>query len=840
MRITDEHFGGHMLLVKDMTDEGGPFQRISDRLGFTDYRYPGGTVTEALSPDDGSWDRIFGAPGEIGDPERVLTVGEAFAFAGARDASIRFVLPTEHFLTDGAYGGREPDMDAIDRMMDRVAEMVSGVHGEVEISHFEIGNEYWYDGSRMSASEYGRMANYMAKRLDEVISENFVPSRDGQEPPRIAIQTGAGWVRGANEQVLAELDMEARGAIDAVIAHFYPSGYSDISSRDGIFNNLDAFSREEGFRSDLDYLISEWNIKSSTETDLGMKQASALLRQFDEMIVEGVDQANVWGTNYKFLNTRLAYMSHNHADGADPGDVRAWLTPAGETYRMMRETLSGTGIDEETAARVERDIGRSGIAVHAYENEDRMVVFLASRLDEPVTLDIDPERIWAGHGHVSVTVMTAIDDPGTPRDEGDPESSLARAHLRHVGRDELEAAGGRLDVGAWGIVRVELTRPGVGVLIEGHDQIVDPDADYTDAMAGGTGDDTLLGHHGDDRLAGSDGADILDGGSGADSLNGGAGNDLLVAGGGGDVLNAGAGVNVLIDGEGAGRLSAGDDGNLFLLGRGQTSVTGGAGANYYHALGGEITIRDFDPDKDHLDFGGGAREAAMLAGAAVVGTDIVMTSGDGQRVVLAGAADRLGDLDAAMMGGMAEAERLSALATWLDGMTRDQVATIARDVQEAGSGLFGEDPEVIREAFSPATSWEINNVLNPDFVQEEGEPEEEETDDPATPGDPEHPEEPGDEDVPDEGKGDGKPDLTCFVATAAFGDAGHPDVTALRRFRDEVLVTHPVGRDFIRLYWRIGPVLARICARLPAARVLARILISGLVRRISDRGARRA
>lgn len=50
----------------------------------------------------------------------------------------------------------------------------------------------------------------------------------------------------------------------------------------------------------------------------------------------------------------------------------------------------------------------------------------------------------------------------------------------------------------------------------------------------------------------------------------------------------------------------------------------------------------------------------------------------------------------------------------------------------------------------------------------------------------------------------------CFVATAAYGDRLHPDVVMLRRFRDQVLVSYPAGRVFIRTYWIIGPVLAKV------------------------------
>ncbi|WP_425517189.1 hypothetical protein [Paracoccus bogoriensis] len=47
------------------------------------------------------------------------------------------------------------------------------------------------------------------------------------------------------------------------------------------------------------------------------------------------------------------------------------------------------------------------------------------------------------------------------------------------------------------------------------------------------------------------------------------------------------------------------------------------------------------------------------------------------------------------------------------------------------------------------------------------------------------------------------------MATAAFGDPGHPDVAMLRRLREEMLVHSAAARAFIRTCWRIGPRLAR-------------------------------
>jgi hypothetical protein len=69
----------------------------------------------------------------------------------------------------------------------------------------------------------------------------------------------------------------------------------------------------------------------------------------------------------------------------------------------------------------------------------------------------------------------------------------------------------------------------------------------------------------------------------------------------------------------------------------------------------------------------------------------------------------------------------------------------------------------------------------------------------------------------------------CFVATAAFGDADHPDVSFLRRFRDETLSRHKVGRGFIATYARIGPGLARIVMKWSTLRLVSRAVVAAIV-----------
>lgn len=55
-----------------------------------------------------------------------------------------------------------------------------------------------------------------------------------------------------------------------------------------------------------------------------------------------------------------------------------------------------------------------------------------------------------------------------------------------------------------------------------------------------------------------------------------------------------------------------------------------------------------------------------------------------------------------------------------------------------------------------------------------------------------------------------EPTSDCFVASVLYGSSSHPDVVALRKFRDTVLMSSRSGKQFVQAYYRFGPQLAKL------------------------------
>ena len=69
----------------------------------------------------------------------------------------------------------------------------------------------------------------------------------------------------------------------------------------------------------------------------------------------------------------------------------------------------------------------------------------------------------------------------------------------------------------------------------------------------------------------------------------------------------------------------------------------------------------------------------------------------------------------------------------------------------------------------------------------------------------------------------------CFVATAAYGDTGHPMVQILRDFRDNYLLSFEAGRWFVKKYYEYGPAAAQMIEKRPVAMWAVRCLLAPFV-----------
>jgi hypothetical protein len=66
----------------------------------------------------------------------------------------------------------------------------------------------------------------------------------------------------------------------------------------------------------------------------------------------------------------------------------------------------------------------------------------------------------------------------------------------------------------------------------------------------------------------------------------------------------------------------------------------------------------------------------------------------------------------------------------------------------------------------------------------------------------------------------------CFIATAAYGTPMAEQIQSLREFRDEYLLTNPVGQALVYLYYRVSPPVAQFITEHPSLKPVVR---AGLV-----------
>lgn len=308
MPVTPAHFGINAHWGNYDILPGGTFEQSVDLLGATAIRWPGGSVTENLSPADGTLAAAF--DGAVG-PDGQAPLREVAALCVAKGRRLQLVVPTRHMTAS-----------AIGTWAHRVLRVERDYPGLLDC--IEIGNEYWGDGG--SEADYAAVATLWLRALVNAGANALrVP---------IYVQAPEYW-SGVDPMSIARLIPAAlRPHVGGAVQHFYPGPLAHAISRDLCFDRLDAsFPASLGYRPGLSRWMSEWNMSSQApEPVTGMESAAGLIAAFHQMIRRGVDRATVWSVNYQNQGMKLT--------GIAP-DGSVFVTPRGAAFRLLRAHTMG-------------------------------------------------------------------------------------------------------------------------------------------------------------------------------------------------------------------------------------------------------------------------------------------------------------------------------------------------------------------------------------------------------------------------------------------------------------------------------------------------------------------
>lgn len=786
--ITQKHFGANIVMTNDSVEAGSPFLRMMDDLSFTEFRYPGGSVTENATWENGGLANMFGAPMDREDPNYVMTIREALAFCQDQGVSMNLVIPTKQFWDAQT---EKFDMNGFNRYLSEL-ETALKAFPNVKITSFEIGNEYWGSADNgkypaLSAEDYGKVANIQIPKLvafNERMEAALGSEWDGAG---IGVQAGAAWrstYLEESHEILNQISMSNRDDVTKVYNHHYPNITRDEMQwqSDWSIDSMKVFDDAPGFPDDLELVISEFNMHGTKVNNaqkphqFGNRLAGEWIEEFSRMVDDGVDTVHHWGLQYKWLRNKMYdkdELPSGHKDWKDNPAVKIAVTPIGMVYDLAQQHIIGK--DTMTDAQAMAGISApDGLGVTGFENDDQRIIFLrnATSGEKSVTLN----SAHAGK-HVTAYILVPADDPATVG----TNEAVQTSHKDQLpnSRSDMTVVSGDLktiDIPAEGILVLAITDPGVGVSIYGSDQKTDPRTD-----------------EGNDHIVGGNGQDVLYGGAGNDTLNGGEGSDVLNGGAGDDVLRGGAGQNVLISEEGNDQVfTAGDGGDLIMVGGKDGSVRLNLNGGENTVLtSGERDVRILGFTKtDTLGLNGVFADAdALNAATTKNGENLLVHLPQGGNVVLVGYAAQQADLAGQVFDFYDPKDANDLLTQHMEGLRAEQAQFVLKSADDTG-GLSSNEQNV----------WPSLKDLITDVHPEH----------PSAPDDPDDPDD-GDEESPqdkDSGSGGG-----CFVATAAYGHRMEPDVVALRKFRDQHLVNYALGRAFIRVYWVIGPVMARKVSR---------------------------
>ena len=76
----------------------------------------------------------------------------------------------------------------------------------------------------------------------------------------------------------------------------------------------------------------------------------------------------------------------------------------------------------------------------------------------------------------------------------------------------------------------------------------------------------------------------------------------------------------------------------------------------------------------------------------------------------------------------------------------------------------------------------------------------------------------------------------CYIATAVYGSYDCPEVWVLRRYRDNNLSNHRIGRSFIKIYYALSPMIVKLLGHKQWFNTFWRKKLDKMVGKLKERG----
>ncbi len=426
--------------------------------------WPGGTLAETRDDLYGfGFDELYNP--DSGKPG----LSEMMAIAVDQGTGLSVILPTARYDDD-------PEAVRAD-IHDFMGELLGGAFGPLpEPMILEIGSEYYgnfSDGATTAAAQYGAVADIMVAEISLALADPSV-NLVGAD---VAIAVQAGKTLEDDADIRAELSETVIANTDMLIHHRFAYQPQGIDGRiDDLQLILESWATDGGDAPDL--FVSAWNTVTLTRNEMlddyirweadrgndvqrsdvdlegrtttefetywqdrlddaayGQEHAAYILESFHSYAEAGMDAASLYGVDLVHPG-RVSWEQ----DGVAYDFVGA------EMLEMIYESVGGTHV---IASEADYD-PQAPVTSYAFENEDKLVVFLAAGNAAPgeVTLDLEGlgltyEQVWVERltGETPEDWMAIFGIADNPDVDESPEAETYTVGIREVVQPELDNGG---------------------------------------------------------------------------------------------------------------------------------------------------------------------------------------------------------------------------------------------------------------------------------------------------------------------------------------------------------------------------------------------------------------